>query len=81
MTDVTREQFDLVSDLEVVHRPTGARVSTYRYENPADACSTITVNFGRAGVRLENGDDYDRGDVVRVACELLRERAQTTRRA
>jgi hypothetical protein len=76
MTPVTREQFSYKSDLEVVHEPTGANVSTYKYESPADACSTITVNWGRIGDLLEGAQDYDRWEVARVGCELLRERAR-----
>jgi hypothetical protein len=75
VTPVGRDQFQFRGDLEVIHLPTGATVSTYRYDDPAHACSTINVNFARAGERLDSGGDYDRWDVVRVACELLRERA------
>jgi hypothetical protein len=74
MNEVKREQFEFLSDLEVRHVPTDARISTYRYENPDDACSTIHVNFGRD--RLENGEEYTREDIKRVACDLLRERAR-----
>jgi hypothetical protein len=70
MTPVKREQFEHRSDLEVLHRPTGTSVSTYRYENPADACSTIKVNFGIGD------EEYDRWEICRVAFELLRESAR-----
>jgi hypothetical protein len=70
MRAVTPEQFQHVSDLEVLHRPTGTNVSTYRYTNPVDACSSIHVNFGKAD------DDYDRMEIIRVACELLCESAR-----
>ena len=53
MKAVKEEDFRHISDLEVVHRPTGTNVSTYRYTNPADACASIHVNFGVAD------DDYD----------------------
>ena len=66
MKPVKAEQFQHMSDLEVVHRPTGTNVSTFRYANPADACSSIQINFGIAD------DEYDRWEVCRVACELLR---------
>jgi hypothetical protein len=70
MTPVRREQFEFRSDLEVIHRPTGACISTFRYDNPADACSSIKVNFG-----IEDAE-YDRWEICRVACELLRESAR-----
>jgi hypothetical protein len=68
MPPVKREEFQFKSDVELVHRPTGASISTYRYQNPADACSSMTVNFG-------TDSEYDRMDILRVAYELLREKA------
>jgi hypothetical protein len=68
MKAVKADQFRHLSDLEV-RRPTGTSVSTYRYTDPADACSSIHVNFGKAD------DAYDRMEIIRVACELLRESA------
>jgi hypothetical protein len=70
MKAVKPEEFQHTSDLEVLHRPTGTSVSTYRYDDPADACSSIKVNFGTAD------EGYDRGEIIRVACELLRESAR-----
>lgn len=70
MKPVKPEEFQHVSDLEVVHRPTGTNVSTFRYTNPADACASIHVNFGTAD------DDYDQMEIIRAACELLRENAR-----
>ena len=75
MTNVMPDQFELVSDLEILHRPTGARISTYRYENPADACSTVTINWGRAVEVLESGEDFNQDDIKRVACTMLRKKA------
>jgi hypothetical protein len=69
MKVVEPEQFQHLSDLEVHHRPTGTSVSTYRYTDPADACSSIHVNFGK------EDEAYDRMEIVRVACELLRKSA------
>jgi len=69
MKAVEPEQFLHTSDLEVLHRPTGTSVSTYRYDNPADACSSIKVNFGTSD------EEYDRLEIIRVACELLRQSA------
>ena len=70
MKAVKEEDFRHISDLEVVHRPTGTNVSTYRYTNPAEACASIHVNFGTAD------DDYDQMEIIRVACELLGESAR-----
>ena len=70
MAPVKKENFQIKSDVEVVHRPTGANISTYRYPNPDDACSTITVNFG------PDDFEYDRMDIIRAAYELLRQRAR-----
>jgi hypothetical protein len=69
MPPVKKEEFQFKSDVEVVHRPTGASISTHRYQNPVDACSSMTVNFGP-------DSEYDRMDIVRVAYELLREKAR-----
>jgi len=76
MTAVTREQFEIVSDIEVLHVPTGARISTYRYPDPQNAVSSINANWGRAGDRLENGEDYSQEDVKAMACKLLLEQAK-----
>ena len=75
MKAVNPEEFHHLSDLEVRHRPTGTSVSTYRYTDPADACSSIHVNFGK-------GDDaYDRMEIICVACELLRDSAGIKRQS
>lgn len=81
MTQVKSEQFDIKSDIEVVHKPTGATFSTYRYENPEDAVSAVTINWGRAGDVLSNGDDYAREDVKSIACELLLGQARKARKS
>jgi hypothetical protein len=78
MSVVRRDQFDIISDIQVVHKPTGATFSVYRYPDPnVDVCSEMRVNWGRAGDRLENGDEYDRDEVEHVARELLREQARS----
>jgi hypothetical protein len=76
ITPVRRDQFEFKNDVEIVHVPTGARISTYRYHNPENACSTVKVNWGKAGDRLESGEDYSREEVMQVACALLREQAK-----
>jgi hypothetical protein len=69
-TKVTREQFRIFDD-HVVHTPTAARFNAYT-RRPEIA----SENLGRAGDRLENGDDYRPEDVRAVAAQLLRERKQ-----
>ena len=65
MSPIKEEDFLFKSDIEIVHRPTGANISTYRYPNPADACSTITVSFG------PDNSEYDRIDIVRAVASPL----------
>ncbi len=72
---VTRDQFQFLSDVEVVHVPTGAKFSTYRYADPANAGSTHTENLGRLGERLEGGEEYSAAEVRVMAVGLLREKA------
>jgi hypothetical protein len=77
MTPVKREQFKVISAREVTHLPTGASFSVYEYEDPTvDPCSTVSINWSRAGDVLPNGEDYDRNEVGRIACEILRELAR-----
>jgi hypothetical protein len=77
MTDVTREQFETVTDAQVRHRPTGATISAYRYDEPTrdKIAGDLKVNWGRAGDRLDNGDEYEREHVAHVAIDLLTELA------
>lgn len=76
MTPVTREQFEFESNLMVIHKPTGASFSTYEYDDPENVGSDIKMNWGRAGDVLESGEDYDRGEVGKIAVQLLREQAR-----
>jgi hypothetical protein len=76
MTPVDRNQFEILGKTEVIHKPTGAHLSTYEYSDPDHACSTMTVNWGRAGDKLEFGEDYRREDVASVARDILRELAR-----
>lgn len=77
MTEVLRDQFEKLSDLQVRHIPTGATFSTYRYDKPSreKIGSSLMVNWGRAGDRLDNGDEYERDAVGSVAVDLLTEMA------
>lgn len=71
MKSADKVQFEFLSDLEVHHKPSGAKVSTYKYPDPNDSCSSIHANWGRAD---ELG--YDIENLKTIACDLLRERAK-----
>ena len=58
MTEVKREQFEIISNVKVRHMPTGATFSTYRYQYPQEDVRDVTKNLGRAGEDLENGEEY-----------------------
>jgi hypothetical protein len=77
LASVTREQFKIRSELEVVHIPTGAVFRAHPYSNPDDMLESVKVNWGRAGVPPE-GDCADQ--VQRMASQLLLERAARDRR-
>jgi hypothetical protein len=66
-TPVSRDQFEW-EDNRLVHKPTNAR---FAWSYPNGESESYTLNWGSAGDRLSNGEDYDREDVVRVAKELL----------
>ena len=67
MASVTREQFKIRSELEVVHTPTGAVFCAYPYSNPDDMLESVRVNWGRAGA------PPDAQQVRRMASQLLLE--------
>lgn len=75
MKTVTREQFRIESDLEVVHVPTGTTFSAYPYSNPDDMLQSIAANWVRAEDRSGFIEDYARHDISRVAAEILLEQA------
>ena len=77
MVPVTREEFEVRSELEAVHLPTGTVFSAYPYSNPDDMLQSVRVNWGRSGVPPE-GDCAD--EVQRMALQLLLERADRDRR-
>ena len=73
MASVTRDEFELRSELEAVHIPTGAVVRAYPYTNPEDMLRSIQVQWGRASPR--GSADY--AEQIRVvASQLLLERAR-----
>jgi hypothetical protein len=74
MASVTREEFKIRSDTEVVHIPTGAVFSAYPYSNPDDMLESVRVNWSRAGAAAESSDDYAE-QVRRMASRLLLEHA------
>jgi hypothetical protein len=76
---VAREQFEIRSELEVVHIPTGAVFRAHPYSNPDDMLQSVRVHWGRAGVPPEGTDAYA-DQVQRMASQLLLERATNDRR-
>jgi hypothetical protein len=70
LASVTREQFNVRSELEVVHIPTEAVFRAYPYSDPDDMLQSVKVSWGRAG---EPAGDYGE-QVRRVASQLLLER-------
>ena len=65
----SRENFNIISELEVVHVPTGAVFQAYPYSNPNDMLQSVKVNWGRMGAPPESEQ------VKRIASQLLLERA------
>ena len=74
MASVTREQFRIRSEVEVVHIPTGAVFSAYPYSNPDDILESVRVNWSRASATSESNGDYAE-QVRRAASRLLLEQA------
>ena len=68
---VTREEFQIRSEVEVVHIPTGAVFLAHPYSNPDDMLQSVKVNWGRAGSPAINYAEQIR----RMASNLLLERA------
>jgi hypothetical protein len=48
---VTREQFEIRSEVGAVHIPTGADFRAYPYSNPDDMLQSLKVTWGRAACR------------------------------
>ena len=72
MPPVSRDEFEVRSELEVVHVPTGAVFSAYPYSDPDDMLQSIKVQW-RTGSPASTGDYAEQ--VRRVASQLLLERA------
>jgi hypothetical protein len=74
MVSVTREEFEIRSEVEVVHIPTGADFRAYPYNDLGDMLQSVKVTWGRDGGPAESTRDY--AEQVRcVASQLLLERA------
>ena len=71
LASVTREQFKIRSEMEVVHIPTGADFRAYPYSDVDDMLQSVKVSWGRAGAPA--GDYAEQ--VRRMASQLLLERA------
>ena len=77
---VTREEFKIRSELEIVHIPTGAVFQAYPYSNPDDMLQSVKVTWGRAAAPGESTGDYAE-QIRRMALQLLLEhRAASDRR-
>jgi hypothetical protein len=72
LASVMREQFEIRSELEVVHIPTGAVFRAHPYSDPEDMLQSVKVNWGRAGIPPEGAYAEQ---VQHMASELLLERA------
>ena len=71
---VTREQFEIRSEVEVVHIPTGADFRAYPYSDLDDMLQSVKVSWGRDGAPAKSTGDY--AEQVRcVASQLLLEQA------
>jgi hypothetical protein len=73
VSGVTREQFQVRSELEVVHLPTGAVFRAYPYRDPRDLLQSVRVNWGRTGAPV---DLKLSEQIRRMASQLVLERAQ-----
>ena len=74
MASVTRDQFEIRSEFEIVHIPTGAVFQAYPYSDPADMLQSVRVNWGRIDLPPKSMADYAE-QVRRMASQLLLERA------
>lgn len=76
MTTVTREQFRIRSEVEIVHIPTGATFWTYPYDKPEDMISSLKAHWGEPERAANGKKAFDRQEVGRVAAQLILEQAQ-----
>ena len=77
---VTREQFEIRSDVEIVHVPTGTDFRAYPYSDLEDMLQSVKVSRARSGLPDESTGEY--AEQVRcMASQLLSERAHQGARA
>ena len=69
MMCVTRKEFSIRSEMEVVHNPTGAVFRAHPYCNPDDVLKSVKEYWGLAGAPIEEYADKIRD----VASQLLLE--------
>jgi hypothetical protein len=74
LAPVTREQFEVRSEMEVIHIPTGAVFRAHPYSNPGDMLRSVKVYWNESGAQPKGPGDYAQ-EVQRVASQLLLERA------
>lgn len=74
-TEAMADQFEWEGD-NLIHRPTNAR---FWWSYPNSDSDNIGINWGNAGDRLENGEDYDRENVESVAFALLAKKRRQKR--
>lgn len=65
MKQVTEDQFDIVDDVTVIHRPTRTQISTYRYKDPNDIGDLMI----RSGI---DSNDFNPYEIKAVALPILR---------
>ena len=59
LASVTREQFKIKSEVEVVHIPTGAVFQAYPYSKPDDILQSVRVAWGRNRQRATMPNKFD----------------------
>ena len=79
LASVTREQFEIRSEVELVHIPTGTDFRAYPYSNPDDMLQSVKMTWGGDGGPAESTGDYAE-QVRRMASQLLLERAHRVTR-
>ena len=71
LASVTREQFEIRSEVEVVHIPTGADFRAYPYSDVDDMLQSVKVSWGRAGAPAEStATTPSKSDVWHRSCCL-----------
>jgi hypothetical protein len=79
LASVTRVEFKIRSELEIMHIPTGAVFQAYPYSDPDDMLQSVKVIWGRAGVPGVSTGDYAE-QIRRMALQLLLEHRTASNR-